>query len=84
MASGDLDEIIRRAETLTPEELSNLIAHLAQKARELSQAGGRRRQWSEIFGAASYPMVGEDAQQWVSRTRNEGDEHREDQRDRAS
>ena len=32
------------------------------------------RQWAEIAGAATYPLVGEDAQDWVSRTRLEGDE----------
>ncbi|WP_196521730.1 hypothetical protein [Nostoc sp. WHI] len=29
------------------------------------------------IGMASYPLLGEDAQEWVSRTRREGDEHRE-------
>ena len=34
------------------------------------------RRWSEIAGAATYPLVGEDAQEWVTRTRKEGDESR--------
>jgi hypothetical protein len=38
-----------------------------------------RRHWREICGAAPYPLVGEDAQAWVSRTRREADEHREKQ-----
>lgn len=35
------------------------------------------RKWSEIRGIVPYPMCGEDAQQWVTRTRREDDEHRE-------
>ena len=73
MASQELDEIIRRADMLSPEEQLHLIAHLAERAREAYQAGRPRRRWSEIYGAAAYPMVGEDAQEWVSRTRREAD-----------
>ena len=32
---------------------------------------GRRRSWSEIRGRVAYPLCGEDAQAWVSRTRSE-------------
>ncbi len=39
-----------------------------------AQAG---RSWSEIAGAAEYPLTGEDTQAWVTRTRRKGDEHRE-------
>jgi len=34
------------------------------------------RRWSEAAGIAAYPLVGEDAQEWVTRTRQEGDEKR--------
>ncbi len=76
MASSELDELIKRAQMLTPDEQLFLIARLAEKAREAYQAVGLRRRWSEIYGAAPYPLVGEDAQQWVSSTRHESDEHR--------
>jgi hypothetical protein len=36
----------------------------------------RGRQWREIRSAAPYPLLGEDARTWVSRTRREGDEDR--------
>jgi hypothetical protein len=39
----------------------------------------RRRCWREIRGIVTYPLCGEDAQEWVSRTRREADEHREKQ-----
>jgi hypothetical protein len=35
------------------------------------------RKWSDIKGMATTPLMGEDAQEWVSRSRREGDEHRE-------
>jgi len=38
-----------------------------------------RRKWGEIAGTAPYPLVGEDAQDWVSRTRLEGDQERQAQ-----
>ena len=42
-----------------------------------SATSGRRRSWSEIRGRVAYPLCGEDAQAWVSRTRSESDESRE-------
>lgn len=33
--------------------------------------------WSPAAGMFAYPMLGEDAQAWVTRTRREADEHRE-------
>ncbi len=35
--------------------------------------------WQDVAGLAPYPLTGEDAQDWVSRTRKEGDEEREKQ-----
>lgn len=84
MASGELERIIKKAEMLTPEEQLRLIAYLTEKARQAVQPTKPRRQWKEIYGAAPYPLMGEDAQHWVSRTRHEDDKHREDDRKRAS
>ena len=39
-----------------------------------------RRKWQEILGAAAEPLAGEDAQTWITRTRRESDEHREQRR----
>ena len=36
-----------------------------------------RRKWRDIMGAATEPLTGEDAQAWVSGTRQETTEHRE-------
>ena len=75
MTSHALDELIRRVESLPPEELSELAAYLAAKTAGERSAGPRRK-WAEIRGKARYPMLGEDAQAWVSRNRREDDERR--------
>ena len=56
----------------TPEEYARTVVE-----NSLPKTARAGRSWSEIAGAAAYPLVGEDAQAWVTRTRREGDEHRE-------
>jgi hypothetical protein len=73
--STELDELIKRTEGLSPEDRQRLLEHLSHSV----STGGVHRQWREIRGAAPYPLVDEDAQTWVSRTRSEGDEHRQSQ-----
>lgn len=75
MPSTKLSHILHQAEELSPDEQLDLIAYLAQRAREGYQTR-RQRRWSDIRGIASYPLVGEDAQDWVTRTRRESDENR--------
>ncbi len=73
--STELDELIRKAERLSHQDRLRLGEHLSRKGSP-ETAG---REWREICGAAPYPLLGEDAQAWVSRTRREGDEHRQNQ-----
>ena len=56
----------------TPEEYARTVV---EKSLPLTARAGRA--WSEIEGAAKFPLAGEDAQAWVTRTRREGDERRE-------
>jgi hypothetical protein len=79
MASKELDELVKKAETLTSDEQLLLIARLAERLRRTYETSRPRRKWREIRGSVPYPLLGEDAQAWVSRTRREGDEHRERQ-----
>ena len=65
----------------TPEERARLVA---MTTRDLVDSGsaenmnqGSRPKWSDIRGTAPYPMLGEDAQEWVTRTRRESEEGRE-------
>ena len=77
MASKELTDIIRQAETLSPQELLQLISHLADKARQVYSASAEGRQWHEIAGSAPYPLLGDDAQAVISRNRRESDQSRE-------
>ena len=74
MASKELLEIIERTEMLTSEERLQLLAHLTEKVRQGENVQGRP--WIEICGAAPYPLVGKDAQAWVSHARQASDESR--------
>ena len=72
-----LQALLKQAEQLTPEEQLELISRLADQLRIQTTLPKPQRKWSNLKGLASYPLMGEDAQEWVSRTRREGDEHRE-------
>ena len=50
----------------TPEEYARIVV---EKTLPLTARAGRS--WSEIEGAAKFPLAGEDAQAWVTRTRRE-------------
>jgi len=78
MESELLTQITALAEKLEPAEKRLLIRHLSNSMLcfpPLEITPGRK--WSEIAGIVPYPMFGEDAQEWVTRTRRESDEHRE-------
>ncbi len=62
---------------LTAQERLRLLEIIARDL--VADVGGKpheKRRWAEIAGAASYPLCGEDAQQWVSRGRREADKAR--------
>ena len=80
MLSKELDEIVKKVEFLKTDEQLFLVSHLVGKLRIMYQDPQKRRKWSEICGSVPYPLFGEDAQDWVSRTRQESDEKREKQR----
>ena len=62
-----LIERARRAAALTPPEHHWPEHHWPE------------HHWMDAAGIAPYPLTGEDAQAWVSRSRQEGDEEREQQ-----
>ncbi len=65
---------------LPPDERLRLIERISRElASELGTEQPRQRAWREIAGLLPYPALGEDAQEWISRTRHEADEHREPQ-----
>jgi hypothetical protein len=77
MDAGVLKELKEKTKGLTPEENLDLIAHLIDKIRAVGMASRGRRKWGEICGKAPFPLTGEDAQTWVTKSRKESDERRQ-------
>lgn len=76
MANLAYTELLKQVETLEVEEQLRLAAYVLEHARHLVARARPRRQWREVCGLYPYPMLGEDAQAWVSRTRSEADAQR--------
>jgi len=83
MSAQLLENIIKEVDSLSVQEQLHLATHLLEQASRALPPTTLRRKWREIRGIAPYPLVGEDAQTWVSRTRRESDESRERQLRRA-
>lgn len=75
--SPSLQALLQQVEQLPPEERLELIQRVAAGLQQLDETTKPKPKWSDLKGLAPYPMMGEDAQAWVSRTRREADEHRE-------
>jgi hypothetical protein len=75
--SLSLEKILSEIEQLTPENQLIVMGHLVEQIKKHINQIQPKRTWSDLKGMAPYPLLGEDAQEWVSRTRQEGDEHRE-------
>lgn len=67
-----IDELIRQAEQLPPDQQLRLAAHLIEFAQKRYLTSQVRRHWSDIQGSAPNALVGQDAQEWVSQTRMAG------------
>lgn len=70
-------EILRQVETLSADEQLALASILIEQARKKTASQAVRRNWLDVMGAAPYPMVEEDAQAWITRERQEGENERE-------
>ena len=71
MNAPSVETLVRQAETLPIEDQLLLMARLAETVRQQWRPSAVRRKWHEIRGIVQSPMMGEDAQAWVSRTRQE-------------
>jgi hypothetical protein len=65
-------EIYEQVQKLTPEEQEK-VRELLANPRENNRHG---QSWLAACGAVKYPFFGEDAQEYVSRSRRESDEQR--------
>jgi hypothetical protein len=55
--------------------LEHLVKQMKQSVEAVEVTPKPKHKLSEFRGVAKYLLFGEDAQEWVSRTRREGDEH---------
>jgi hypothetical protein len=72
-----LIQLLHQSASLSADEQLELAALLIEQARKKNAVP--RRKWLDVIGAAPYSLTGEDAQAWISRTRQEGDDEREQQ-----
>ncbi len=70
------NELVQLIDSLQLDEQLRLAAYILERTRQAVVQDKPRRKWRDIRGIAAYPMLGEDAQDWVSRTRSESDEQR--------
>lgn len=72
------ENVRQQIDDLTHDEQLRLLIYLAEKARAVVPMRKVRR-WREIEGVVAYPALGEDAQNWVTRSRQESDDYRAQQ-----
>lgn len=78
MTVSSVDLLVKQAERLPIEDQLALLARLAETMRQHLRPQVQQRKWREIRGLVQAPFVGEDAQTWVSRTRQEAADQREE------
>jgi hypothetical protein len=74
-----LPQVTALAAQLPPAERRQLAETILRELDADVPPAARRRSWREIRGSVPYPLCDEDAQDWVSRSRQESDDHREPQ-----
>ncbi len=77
MSVETLERLIEQIDSLTVDEQLRLAAYLVERARGAYHSALPCRKWRDLRRIVPHPMLGEDAQDWVSRTRRESEEHRE-------
>lgn len=77
--SPQLQQVLSDIDRLSPTDRIRVITHAIESIKEYvpTEPVKLTRRWSDLRGMAVAPLMGEDAQEWVSRTRLSGDEHRE-------
>ncbi len=70
------EDVLRQSESLPHVEQLRLIARLAERLYRRHGTDTERPRWEDYAGSAPHPLCGQDAQDWVSETRQESDEAR--------
>ncbi len=71
-----LEEVLRGVDQLSVLEQLEVVSYISDRLKhhELQKP---KRQWLDLVGTALYPLVEEDAQVWVSRSRSEEQDKRD-------
>ncbi len=77
MSTIEYTQVLRDAEHLSPEEQRELVEALLQRLRVRELPDGEAPRIEDLAGTAPYPLCGEDAQEYISRMRDEWDEREE-------
>ena len=75
----DVEQIVQQTEALSGDEQLALAAILIERVRRKAGSPAQTHRWLDVLGAAPYPLTGEDAQAWVTRTRSEDETERDRQ-----
>ena len=77
MATQNIEQLLKRADKLTPSERLLLASRLIQGVRnDMPSRTKSRRKWRDAAGLLPYPALGEDAQLYISRTRRADNDRR--------
>jgi hypothetical protein len=78
MSQNLLNDLMIQAQDLSPEEKLKLIGFLSENiTRNYDFSEKKRSNWRKVRGILPEPIVGEDAQEWVSHNRQGATEYRE-------
>ncbi len=74
MSTKALDEVLEKIELLNPEEKQQVLDALSGKATRLDSHTDRpKKKWADLVGILPYPACGEDAQEYITRSRRESE-----------
>lgn len=74
MSTTEYQRILREAKHLPPDDQRKLIEQLEARLRARQETGKKRPRWEDLAGTAPYPLCGEDAQEYISKMRDEWEE----------
>ena len=79
MSLAEYAQILRQVRALTQEDQLQLAAAIISGIRLNDGPSPKPLKWMDLKGTLPYPALGEDAQEYITRTRQESDDDRERQ-----
>ena len=78
MSANVLDEVLEKINLLEPDEQQQVMSVLSEKAIHCEPHEEEPTlKWADLDGLLPYPACGEDAQEYITRTRREAEEQRD-------